>query len=280
MYDELERYMNKQKYIPLTLNIIRKHLIQCFQLENWRISLQTVANMLKQLSFSRKRTKQLIGRRNIALTIEKRKSVALELVSAISSDKEIIFIDETGFNQSLTPLYGYAKLGEKCWINTTGKRDNYSVLAAITKSNVLGFQIFKGSITAEDFGAFIALLLNNNQNILSNPSRYVFFMDNAPIHKAKILKPFLSNFCVLFNAPYSPFLNPIEEFFGTWKFNFRKKFSLNTIDILQRILRSVQEIDNSHLYSFYCHSIKYLEDCLNRRAICSFSCLTLHLFYP
>ena len=92
-------------------------------------------------------------------------------------------------------------------------------------------------------------------------------MDNAPIHRANNLKSFFSNFRVLFNASYSPFLNPIEEFFGTWKFNFRKKFTQNTVDILQKILRSLQEIDNSLLFSFYVHSMTFLKDCLNEKAI-------------
>ena len=267
MYDELEEYMSKKKYTFLTLNIIRKHLIERFNLENWRISLKTVSNMLKRLSFSRKRTRKFSDRRNIDSTIKERKNVAIAFASAVKWDTEIIFIDETGFNQALTPLYGYAKIGEKCWIKTTGQGDNYSVLAAITKSKVLGFQIFKGSTTAEDFGAFFASLLNNNQDILNHPSKYLFFMDNASIHRANSLKSIFSNFCVLFNAPYSPFLNPIEELFGTWKYNFRKKFAQNTVDILQKILRSLQEVDNSLLYSFYIHSMTYLKDCLDGKAI-------------
>jgi len=181
MYDELEKFMEQKKYIPVTLNIIRTHLVQHFGLENRRISLQTVSNMLKRLSFSRKRTKKLIANRNISLTMKKRKEVAIEFLSTLKANKEMIFIDETGFNQTLMPFYGYSKIGETCWIKTIAKTQNFSVIAAITKNKILGFQIFKGSITAEDYGAFIASLLNNNQRILKNPSQYVFFMDNAPI---------------------------------------------------------------------------------------------------
>lgn len=267
MYDEVEKFMSEQKYTPPTLNIIRTHLITHFNLDNWRISLPTVSKILKRLSFSRKRTKKYIARRNLEITIEKRRIVALELISALKGNMEIIFIDETGFNQSLVPLYGYSKVGEKCWVKTNAKTQNYTVLAAITRTQVLGFQIFKGSVTAEDFGAFISSLLNRYSRILLNPSKYIFFMDNAPIHKAKVLKPFFSNFCIMFNAPYSPFLNPIEEFFGNLKFNFRKKFAQNTLDILQKILKSFQEIENSLLYSFYLHSMTFLKNCLDKKPI-------------
>ena len=53
-------------------------------------------------------------------------------------------------------------------------------------------------------------------------------MDNAPIHRSKLLNDIYKNIKVEFNAPYSPFLNPIEEFFSEVKNNFRKKNILST----------------------------------------------------
>ena len=58
-------------------------------------------------------------------------------------------------------------------------------------------------------------------------------MDNARSHKAEGLKPFLDNLNVLYNAPYSPFLNPIEEMFGLWKHYYHKLYfskNLNSAD--------------------------------------------------
>jgi len=47
----------------------------------------------------------------------------------------------------------------------------------------------------------------------------VVFADNASVHHAKMVKTHLgSKVTLLFNAAYSPMLNPIEEFF----FKFRK----------------------------------------------------------
>jgi transposase len=42
-------------------------------------------------------------------------------------------------------------------------------------------------------------------------------MDNARIHKALKIFPVLDSLNIFYSAPYSPFLNPIEEVFGTWK---------------------------------------------------------------
>lgn len=63
-------------------------------------------------------------------------------------------------------------------------------------------------------------------------------MDNARSHKALGLKPFLDNLNVLYNAPYSPFLNPIEEMFGLWKYHYRKLNFANNLDVANNIYRS------------------------------------------
>ena len=50
-------------------------------------------------------------------------------------------------------------------------------------------------------------------------SQCVFFMDNAPVHDKMAIDDLCakSNQKVEYNAPYSPELNPIENFFGIWK---------------------------------------------------------------
>ena len=262
MYDELETFLGQPHNRLSTLYSLRKHLMEKFNLPQMRISLSTVSNMLKRLSFSRKRTKKFSTRRNTTKTIEKRKDVARKLLSAERDGKIIIFIDETGFNQQMIPQYGYSKIGEKCLISADLRSQNYSVIAAITKLKIVGYQIFKGGVNAEDFGSFIASLLNSNPEILNNRAKYIFFMDNASIHRAKLLKPFFENFNILFNAPYSPFLNPIEEFFGNWKYHYRKNFRENSASIIEKILRSVKEIDENLLFSFYIHVMTFLRDCL------------------
>ena len=126
----------------------------------------------------------------------------------------MIFVDETDFNKNMTPLYGYAKVGEECYVKSDPKSANYTAISAITKSKVIGYQFYKGGVTGQEFGAFIINLLLNNPEMLENLSDYCFFIDNAPIHRAEIFKSFFQNIQILFNASYSPALNPIEEFFG------------------------------------------------------------------
>ena len=53
--------------------------------------------------------------------------------------------------------------------------------------------------------------------------------DNAKIHHAKKLKTLRSYLKVFFLAPYSPFLNPIEEVFALVKFNYKKSLLKNDL---------------------------------------------------
>ena len=60
-----------------------------------------------------------------------------------------------------------------------------------------------------------------------NPEeKEVYFMDNASVHRKKDLIPLVhsvKNKEILFNAPYSPDINPIETFFSIWKRNVEAK---------------------------------------------------------
>jgi transposase len=46
-------------------------------------------------------------------------------------------------------------------------------------------------------------------------------MDNARIHHAKILKPIFCKLNIFYSPAYSPFLNPIEEYFAILKSRMR-----------------------------------------------------------
>ena len=57
-------------------------------------------------------------------------------------------------------------------------------------------------------------------------------MDNARIYHAKLIMPLIEKLNFFYSAPYSPFLNPIEEFFGLLKHFIRKLACYGYNDIL------------------------------------------------
>jgi transposase len=94
--------------------------------------------------------------------------------------------------------------------------------------------------------------------------KYVFFIDNASIHKASCLKEFFSFIRPLYNAPYSPFLNPIEEVFGIWKHHFRLLNSQGDNDIIKNIQISAEKITAGKIQKFIRNSLEFLKDCFEK----------------
>ncbi|KAG0438151.1 hypothetical protein DMUE_3265 [Dictyocoela muelleri] len=75
------------------------------------------------------------------------------------NDSQLIFLDETGFNLHYYQK-GYSPKKTKCYINVTNsKGQNISVLCAITKENVLRYQIKSGGFISLDILNFIDLKL-------------------------------------------------------------------------------------------------------------------------
>ena len=57
------------------------------------------------------------------------------------------------------------------------------------------------------------------------PARSDLIIENASIHKTKAIKEFdeKNNMSLVFNVPYSPLLNGIEEIWANAKHNFKKE---------------------------------------------------------
>jgi hypothetical protein len=193
--------------------------------------------------------------------------MAIKFLNHISKGRVPIFIDETGFNSWTLPICGYSKIGKSFIIKCPPQSPNTSVILAITDSTLLGFQLIQGSVTAQDFGGFICELLDRHYHVRQNIQSYFWVMDNATIHHASVLKDLFENFHVCYNAPYSPFLNPAEECFGLWKFNFRKGKINDGCSIFTQITRSSSILTNKMIKNFYRHSLSYFEDALKLNPI-------------
>ena len=216
----------------------------------------------KRLGFSRKRLASGVKDRNSSEMIKLRHTAASILCKNIQNDREIIFLDEILFNQDLMPIYGYSKIGKKAYAVKRAPGEIYTIIAAITKNKFLGFQIFKSSVTAFEFGFFLISLLKSYPEIVENRNNYTLFMDNVRSHKSQVVKNFLKQLNICYSAPYSPFLNPIEEMFSTWKHNFRKLICSSDDSAVYNICLSSKSIKAEKLAGYYVHSLKYVRSSL------------------
>ncbi len=87
-------------------------------------------------------------------------------------------------------------------------------------NQVVGTQIIQGAVDQQVFAAFIEQLLTKmraDQHL--NGRQLVVFMDNAMIHRGPLVRRAVARHdaLALFNCPYSPDFNPIENYFASLK---------------------------------------------------------------
>lgn len=218
--------------------------------------------MLRTIRFTRKRVRTRTVDYYSRDNIKGRKEIVIELLKYITNGLEIIFLDEAGFSANSAPLYGYSKIGRPCCLRVKRKTKNITMISAISRNKIYGIQFFEGGVTASDYGAFICNLLKNNSGLIPNRHKFVLYMDNAPIHKARLLRPLYNHLNIVFGAAYSPYLNAIEEFFSTVKYFFRRTI-FHEHDVIRAILLSLKRLKQSSLEGYYLHILDFMEDCLN-----------------
>ena len=225
-------------------------------------SIATVRKIIWLSGISRKRTTKSRLDRNLEYQKTQRKNASLAIVNDMMNNKEIIYIDETGFNKDFIPRYGFSVKNYACYVPALTKSKNFSCIVALSKEGVIGLQIFEGSVKSGDFGCFILNLIRNSVKIDFEVNNYVFFLDNASIHHAECLSNLKNYINFRYNAPYSPFLNPIEECFGLVKNNFRKLLIKNNLSFFNNLFESFKSLNVSNIEGFIIHSLEYLYKCI------------------
>lgn len=112
---------------------------------------------------------------------------------------------ETRFNVSSFYVKGQSN---KLYALHQKKRFSCSGLIAIERNRMFYSTLVRGKVTAELYDVFLNHLIKE----LKNKETIVFWIDNARIDEhAKDQKH-----KVIYNAPYSPEMNPIENILGIW----------------------------------------------------------------
>ena len=153
------------------------------------------------------------------------------LIPEYGSDN-IIYFDESGFEQDVRRISGWAEKGRKIYADVRGKRTRRTnlIMAQRRKSGKwLAPILFEGSCEGKTVLWWMKKYLLKT---LKKPS--VIIMDNAPFHpKGKIRKLLKEHgHELLCLPPYSPDLNPIEQTFGAMKTNWRNADKNTKIDTI------------------------------------------------
>ncbi len=136
-------------------------------------------------------------------------------------------MDEAGFNLSKGRRRGRNLIGHRATTDTPGQcGDNITMCAAISENGVSAHIPHIGPYNTQLLLAFLNtlyrdLILEQERGLVRpHLSNYVVVWDNVSFHRTNIVRDWLAaheRITVEFLPPYSPFINPIEEFFSVWR---------------------------------------------------------------
>ena len=105
-------------------------------------------------------------------------------------------------------------------------------------------------------------LLPTLGNYVANEKRSIVILDNATIHHSATIKNLIESTGakVIYTAPFSPDLNPIEYFFSSYKKSLRRNHRMNWLDAHMIAIDSVSPKD---AVNFFIHcDVPFAKQCL------------------
>lgn len=151
---------------------------------------------------------------------------------------QIAYVDETGIDTYLHREYCWAQRGKNVIGYVSGKKYRRTgIVAALMGNNIISPLQFDGTMNSELFEIWFESRL-----LRELPKNSVIVMDNASFHRKSRLVELVEN-CelghrIIFLPPYSPELNPIENFWSALKARLR------------RFLPAFDNFDQALCYSF------------------------------
>lgn len=220
---------------------------------NMHLSKSTMDNILHTLLITLKKSSLVLDRVNSPEIILQRKEYARLFINEAPQDKTFcIFIDESGFNYHMRRERSRSRQGTRSSVivPTVRGRKQTLIIASNQNSIIHSKLITDRTCNGMIFKEFIEELLTilNNNEIYNNAW---IIMDNAQIHKIRETRNLIeiSGNRLVFLAPYSYMLNPVENIFSkikaivrnsmTLEFNANNEINLQTLinDAINQITR-------------------------------------------
>jgi transposase len=163
-----------------------------------------------------------------------------------------VFVDEMGSNTSLSPLYGWSKVGERLRAEAPknwGK--NVTLISSMTLSGMGPSVAVAGATTRAAFEAYVEQALAP----ALSPGQVVI-MDNLSAHKGGRVRELIEGRgCeLLYLPPYSPDLNPVEEAFSKVKGLLRKARARTREALIEAMGGALTAVSASDARGFFGHS--------------------------
>jgi len=133
---------------------------------------------------------------------------------------EVVYVDESGLEESLRREYGRSPKGQNVPDDITGKRRRrISIIAGLSQGIPIAPWYFEGYCNTEVILIWVEKVL-----LPCLKEGMTVIWDNASFHKSPKIKDLIEKAgCkLLFLPPYSPDLNPIEQWWSALKARIRR----------------------------------------------------------
>ncbi|KAI2649092.1 Insertion element IS630 uncharacterized 39 kDa protein [Labeo rohita] len=190
---------------------------------------------------------------------------------------EIIYVDEDGFNLAKRRRRGRNIIGQRATVTVPGQRGaNITMCAAISNNGAL---LHKCQIGPYNTDRLLLFLEDLHERLVPEVERgqvgdhlpiYVITWDNVAFHHSRAVTAWFDahpRMMSHFLAPYSPFLNPIEEFFSAWRWKVFDHRPHDQMSLLDAMDAACQDITAEHCQGWIRHAKRFFPRCLAREDI-------------
>jgi transposase len=173
------------------------------------------------------------------------------MVAGTLDAHSLVFVDEMGTNISLSPLYGWAKKGERAYCSVPRNRGkNTTLLSSMSVEGMGPSLAVEGATNREVFETYVEQIL---QPTLRRGQ--VVVMDNLTAHKGERVRELIEDQgCeLMYLPPYSPDFNPIEEAFSKIKGLMRKAQARSREALLQAMGSAILALSAEDARGYFEH---------------------------
>ncbi|XP_049340786.1 uncharacterized protein LOC125804931 [Astyanax mexicanus] len=243
------------------------------------ISISTIDRVLKRNRMRMKQLYRVPFERNSERVKEQRFHYVQRVFQLDSSEQphEYIYMDEAGFNLTKRRRRGRNVIGQRAIVTVPGQRGgNVTLCAAISNHGVLHHHATLGPYNTQHLLTFlsdlrdIVLGFQQQDHEQTEHPVYVIVWDNVSFHHAVQVREWFTRnqeFLNVFLPPYSPFLNPTEEFFSAWRWKVYDRQPYTRENLLQAMELACNDIGVDACQAWIRHTRSYYPRCLARENV-------------
>ncbi|CAM4714342.1 unnamed protein product [Leuciscus chuanchicus] len=189
----------------------------------------------------------------------------------------LVFVDEAGFNLAKGRRRGRNIIGHRATVDVPGQRGaNITMCAAISERGVATHIPSLGPYNTQKLLNFLdhlyTDLIPENERGEEGPQlpHYVIVWDNVNFHRGPRIRTWFTThprMLMEFLPPYSPFLNPIEEFFSAWRWRVYEHQAQDQRALLHAMDAACEDITGDQCRGWLRHSRRFFPRCIARENI-------------